>query len=143
MEPAPTSTKFVIIIKPDAVARKLELDIVRDFADQGFIIGRHQDIPPGDRRWRQHYAEHAEKPHYEALCSEMMERPAICFEADVGSVDSVNIADRLQFTRALTLCLREKYVDLNLPVAQRRRHNSIHCSDSIDGALYEWELWWL
>lgn len=70
---------FVMIIKPDAIDRRLFGKILTRFEEAGFDIVDAKYGAFSEERWAAHYAEHEGKPHFEALIKRMANRDVAVF----------------------------------------------------------------
>jgi nucleoside-diphosphate kinase len=56
--------RTLILVKPDAVQRKLTGEILRRFEARGFSILAMKMLTPSRETAQEHYAEHKEKPFF-------------------------------------------------------------------------------
>ncbi len=128
--------RSLVLVKPDAIRRKLLGEIISRFERKGLVIEalvlRTMDAELAD----QHYAEHVEKPFYPPLKEFMTGGPLV---AMVLSGDQV-----IDVVRALVGATDGRKAapgtvrgDLSLS----NRENLVHASDSPESAKRELGLW--
>ena len=130
------SERSLVLVKPDAIRRRLLGEIISRFERKGLVIEalvlRTMDAELAD----QHYAEHVEKPFYPPLKEFMTGGPLV---AMVLSGDQV-----IDVVRALVGATDGRKAapgtvrgDLSLS----NRENLVHASDSPESAKRELALW--
>src|SRR3989338_912283 len=123
--------KTVIIIKPDGVQRGLIGEVIKRLEMKGLKIVGLKMMYLDEKRLREHYAHHVEKPFYPGLEAFMKSSPVaiICAEGR-KAVDAVRlIAGITDASGADAGTIRG---DLAMGFA-----NVVHCSDSVETAKAE------
>jgi nucleoside-diphosphate kinase len=130
------SERTLVLVKPDAVARRLAGDILGRFERRGLTI-RAAKLVLVDRNLAQrHYAEHTEKPFFGELVEFITSAPTLALvlegELAIGvvrtTIGATNPADAAPGTIRGDLALA-------MP------DNLVHGSDSPESAQREIELW--
>lgn len=130
-----------VIIKPDAVARGLAGQIMRQYEQAGFTpldIKNRARVPPS--YWREHYAEHVGKAFFDELIQFMASGPIIAFclegENAIECVRALNGAT--DPAQADTSTIRSRFRDAtSIPPA-----NIVHGSANAQDARRELELFY-
>ncbi|HUO40246.1 MAG TPA: nucleoside-diphosphate kinase [Mycobacterium sp.] len=129
--------RTLVLIKPDAVQRRLVGEIVRRIEAKGLWLGALQLRTVGDDLARAHYAEHEGKPFFGSLLSFITSGPVVAaivegpravaaFRQIAGGTDPVE--------NALPGTIRGD-------LAVETQHNLVHGSDSPESAEREIALW--
>jgi nucleoside-diphosphate kinase len=130
---------FLVILKPDAIDRRLFGKIVTRFEEAGFdIIDMKYGAFPKEH-WANHYAEHSKKPHFNALCERMADRDVAVFYLS-GQRGIERARRMIGCTDALEAApgtIRGDYGNRTAVVAD----NLVHVSDSPASADHEIGLW--
>lgn len=121
-----------IMLKPDAVKRKLVGEIISKIEKKGFVISNLKMITLTDEILREHYAHIADKPFFPEIVDFMTSGP--CIAMIVEGNDVVSGMRRLmgptKWVEALPGTIRGDYAFSN-------GENLIHGSDSIENAEIE------
>jgi nucleoside-diphosphate kinase len=128
--------KTLVLIKPDAVQRKLAGEILARFENRGLIIRGAKLVQVDRSLAEEHYAEHAEKPFFEELVAFITSAPTLALvlegEGAIGVVrttmGATNPADSTPGTIRGDLALA-------MP------DNLVHGSDAAESAEREIALW--
>lgn len=130
---------FLLILKPDAVDRHLVGKILARFEEAGFDIIDMKYGAFSKEHWSNHYAEHSEKPHFDALCSRMADRDVLAVY--LSGQNGIERARRMiGCTNALEAApgtIRGDFGNRTAVVAD----NLVHVSDSPASADHEIQLW--
>lgn len=124
-----------VLVKPDGVARDLVDPILKEYKNRGFECLARVKFSGRERlakRFRAHYAEHAEKSFFADLVREMSTSGPIV--AAILRTKTTPIGGVAEAGR--TIC---RY--LRLCWAEGARHNTIHASDSSAAAAREIGIW--
>jgi len=137
MPPAPVQReRTYIMIKPDAVQRGLIGQIITRFETKGFQLIAMKFCKPGQAMFEKHYAEHAERPFFPALCKWAAQSPVCCMCWEGSNVIKTG-RKMLGATKPFDSepgTIRGDYcIDL--------RCNAVHGSDSLESANREIALW--
>lgn len=131
----------LVILKPDAIARKIAPAILDDLAGRGFSFARSRLTRLTKAEAAELYADLAGKPHYEPQVDFMSSGPVMILEVtDAG--DPATLTQRLRAAIGATMpadrdpaSIRGKWGDGETP-----RLNCIHGSDSVESAARELAL---
>lgn len=125
-----------VMIKPDAVQRKLIGEIVQRIERKGLkLVGAKLMTVPQSLA-ETHYAEHKERPFYNSLISFITSAPV--FAMVLEGEDAVNISRHIiGATNPSEASLGTIRGDLGLTVGR----NVVHGSDSVESAEREIALW--
>jgi len=120
------------IIKPDAIERNLQEEIISEFKKNDFLIVKEKKIHISKIEAEQFYKVHQTKPFYNDLCAYLSSGPII-----VMTLEKVNaVLDNRQLMGATNPkeadegTLRKKY---GISIDK----NSVHGSDSLENAKIE------
>lgn len=127
--------KTLVIVKPDGVQRGLIGDVINRLEKKGLKIAGMKMVKLGPDVLRKHYEAHVEKPFYGALESFMSSSPVTVLAAEgLKAVSAVRlIAGATNAADADGGTIRG---DLAMGFS-----NVVHCSDSIESAKQEIELY--
>lgn len=128
--------KTFVMIKPDAVQRKLIGEIVQRLEQKGLkLVGAKLMTVPQELA-EEHYGEHKSKPFYSKLISFITSAPvfAMVVEGEDAVAVSRNIIGSTNPSEATPGSIRG---DLGLTVGR----NVVHGSDSVESAEREINLW--
>lgn len=128
--------KTFVMIKPDAVQRKLIGNIIQRIEQKGLkLVGAKLMTVPTPLA-EEHYAEHKERPFYSSLISFITSAPvfAMVIEGDDAVAVSRHIIGSTNPSEATPGSIRG---DLGLTVGR----NVVHGSDSVESAKREIALW--
>ena len=128
--------RTLVLIKPDAVQRRLAGRILDRFEQRGLTIRAAKLVLVGDELARQHYAEHLEKPFFGELVEFITSSPtlALVLEGE-GAIAAVRATmGATNPASAAPGTLRGDFA-LSMP------DNLVHGSDSPESAEREIGLW--
>lgn len=128
--------RTLILLKPDAVARRLVGKIIGRLEEKGLSIIGLKLLRMTQAIADEHYAEHKEKPFFKDLCSFMTSAPLVALVAEgPGAIDLVRLlVGKTKVTEALPGTIRGDY-------ALSTQQNLIHASDSPASAQREIPIW--
>ena len=120
------------IIKPDAVERNLQEEIINEFKKNGFLIIKQKKIHVSKIEAEQFYKVHQTKPFYNDLCTYLSSGPIVVMilEKENAVLDNRNLMGATNPSEAKEGTLRKKY---GISIDK----NSVHGSDSIENAKIE------
>lgn len=121
-----------IMLKPDAVKRKLVGEIISRIEKKGFIISDMKMFPLTEEILKEHYAHIADKPFFPEIVSFMTSGPVVAMI--VEGDDVVNGMRRLMGPTKWTECLPGT---IRGDYAFSTGENLIHGSDSVENAEIE------
>ena len=127
--------RTLIILKPDAVQRKLCGEIIRRIENKGLDIIAMKRTTIPNATAQKHYAEHAGKGFFNDLVSFMTGSPVVIMvvEGDESIVVMRTLIGKTKFTEAQPGTIRGDY-------AYSFTENLVHGSDSPESAKREVEL---
>ncbi|MBF0696510.1 nucleoside-diphosphate kinase, partial [Actinomyces bowdenii] len=79
--PQPTG-RILILIKPDAVERRLTGEILRRIEAKGYDLTALKVVTPTPQILAEHYAEHVERPFYPGIVEYMTSGPVVAAVAE-------------------------------------------------------------
>jgi len=128
--------RTLILVKPDAFARRLTGEIIVRMERKGLQIAALKMLTADEAMARRHYAEHEGKPFYEPLVTFITSGPMIAMILEGPSaIDAarqlIGTTDGLQ---AAPGSIRGDY-------AMETRRNLVHGSDSAESAAREIEIY--
>ena len=128
--------RTLILLKPDAVARRLVGKIIARLEEKGLSLIGLKLLTMSQDHADRHYAEHREKPFFKDLVSFMTSSPLVALVAEgPGSIDLVRtLVGKTKVTEALPGTIRGDF-------ALSTQQNLIHASDSPESAEREIPIW--
>ncbi|HEY2787377.1 MAG TPA: nucleoside-diphosphate kinase [Fimbriiglobus sp.] len=128
--------RTLILLKPDAVQRRLTGEITGRFERKGLRLCGVKLLQPSRELAEKHYAVHKGKPFYESLLAFLTSGPtvAMVWEGREAVVCCRNIMGLTDGSKASPGTVRG---DLALSV----QNNLVHGSDSVENAASEIALW--
>jgi nucleoside-diphosphate kinase len=124
--------RTLILIKPDAFARRLTGEIVARFERKGLAVAAIRDMTMTVELAESHYAEHAERPFFGELVAFITSGPLVALVLE--GVDAVKAARQLMgATNPLEAAPGSIRGDFAIETAQ----NMVHGSDSPESAARE------
>ncbi len=125
-----------VMIKPDAVRRKLAGEIIRRIENRDFNIIAMKMLTPSRELAEQHYAAHQDKEFFERLVGFIMSGPVIAMV--VEGEDAVHLIRIMMGAKdPLEAAPGTIRGDLTINIS----HNLIHGSDGPETAATEISLW--
>lgn len=128
--------KTLVLIKPDAMERKLMGDIISVYEKKGLHIAALKIIKPTVEIAKKHYDEHKDKPFFQELI-EFITRSEVCaliIEAD-------NAVEVVRKINGATDPLNAEAGTIRGRFAVSKSENVVHSSDSVESANREMEIW--
>jgi len=128
--------RTLVLIKPDAMERKLMGKIISVYEQKGFSVSSIKVLKPSRNIAAQHYAELKEKAYFEEILN-YITRSEVCAmiiegENAIGEVRKINGATDPQEADEDTI--RRQF-------AISKAENAVHSSDSAENAEKEIGLW--
>ena len=127
-----TKERTLVIIKPDALSKKVAGRIISEFENAGLkMLGARMILLTPDEAER-FYAEHRGKPFYEPLIDFMISNPVMVtvWEGDGAVLRVRELMGVTDPARAAEGTIRKRW-------AQDGRHNAVHGSNSLESARRE------
>ena len=122
----------LVLIKPDAVERRLVAEILGRFERRGFRIRGLKQLVLAREAAERHYAEHAEKPFFGDLVEFITSGPLVAL-ALAGPEAIATIRTMMGATNPLASAPGTIRGDLALELS----YNVVHGSDSVESAARE------
>jgi len=128
--------RALVIIKPDAMERKLMGELISIYEKKGLHITAARIVKPSRQLAEAHYGEHRDKPFFPEVVS-YITRGEVCALIIEGD-NAVNVVRRINgATDPITAeagSIRGRY-------GMSKTENSVHASDSAESAEREIKLW--
>ena len=128
--------RTLVLIKPDAVQRKLAGEILARFERRGLEIRSARLVQVDRELAEQHYAEHAEKAFFGELVEFITSAPTLALALEGESAISV-----VRTTMGSTNPAESAPGTIRGDLALAMPDNLVHGSDSPSSAQRELELW--
>lgn len=125
-----------VAIKPDGVKRGLIGRIIRKIEDKGFKIVALKMLQVSDEQAAKHYAEHIDKPFYNALIKFITSGPIVAMV-----LQGENAVASVRKFMGQTNPDNAEVGSIRGDFAQVMRFNAIHGSDSAESAKREIDLY--
>jgi nucleoside-diphosphate kinase len=128
--------RTLILIKPDAVERKLSGEILRRFESRGFSLVAMKLLTPSRAVAEEHYVEHKEKPFFGSLVDFLSGAPLVALVLEAP--DAIALSRKtIGATKPADAAPGTIRGDLTVELQQ----NLVHGSDSPESAARELKLW--
>jgi len=128
--------KTLVLIKPDAVERRLVGEIISIYEEKGLTISAIKIIKPSLEIAKKHYAEHKDMPYFKALV-EYITRGNVCALILEGA-NAINVVRKIN---GATDPLNAEMGTIRGRFALSKSENVVHSSDSPENAAREITLW--
>lgn len=128
--------KTLVLIKPDAVYRRLVGAILTHYEDNRLTIDALKWSMPDEALLSEHYKEHVDKPFYPKLIHFMQSGPMIALV--LSGVDAV---ERVRKINGATYYINADCGSIRGKYASDATQNLVHGSDSIESANREINIW--
>ncbi|MDH5174950.1 MAG: nucleoside-diphosphate kinase [Elusimicrobiota bacterium] len=124
--------RTLVIIKPDALSKKIAGKVITTFEKKGFKIVAFKMVLLSREKAEEFYEEHKGKEFYEPLVNFMSSNPCLVMvlEGEDVTQEVRDVAGNTDPQKAEPGTLRELY-------AQDNRHNILHAADSLNSAERE------
>ena len=128
--------RTLVLIKPDAMERKLMGEIITIYENRGLHISSLKIIKPSIEIAKTHYIDHKDKPFYESLVSYITsgEVCALVIEGD-------NVVTKVRKINGATDPLDADMGTIRGRFAISKSENTVHSSDSVESAEREIKIW--
>ncbi|MBI4018639.1 MAG: nucleoside-diphosphate kinase [Candidatus Aenigmarchaeota archaeon] len=135
--------KTLIILKPDAVAKGLENDIVQKYEKAGLRMIRREELVATAATLKQHYSAHVQKGFYPSLEKFMSSGKivAIIFEGNNAVATARKVTGSTDPMKAEKGTIRNEFGDMKLADDDRIMKNLVHASATKEEAEKEIKLW--
>ena len=128
--------RTLIILKPDAVQRRLVGRILSRFEDKGLKIVAAKFIHISIELARKHYAVHKEKPFFDGVVRYLASSPSL-----VLVLEGDNVIEMTRKLMGKTFGTEAEPGTIRGDFGASQRFNLVHGSDSPDSAAYEINLY--
>jgi len=128
--------RTLVLIKPDAMERKLMGEIISIYEKKGFHISALKIVKPSRELAEEHYAEHKGKPFYERLVNFII-RGEVCAMV----IEGENVIEAVRKINGATDPLNAEPGTIRGRYALSKSENAVHASDSIQSAEREIKIW--
>ncbi|MGL4461592.1 MAG: nucleoside-diphosphate kinase [Planctomycetia bacterium] len=128
--------RTLVLLKPDAVARRLVGTIVGRFEAKGLWLVGLKLMNMSQALADEHYAEHKERPFFKDLCSFMTSSPLVALVLE--GPDAIALVRKLV---GKTKVLEAEPGTIRGDFAASTQQNLIHASDSPESAAREIGIW--
>ena len=128
--------RTLVLIKPDAVERKLAGEIVARLERRGLELRALRLLTVGRELAEEHYAEHREKPFFGELVAFITSAPTLALAVEGESAISV-----VRTTMGATNPVNAAPGTIRGDLALAMPNNLVHGSDSRESAERELALW--
>jgi nucleoside-diphosphate kinase len=128
----PETERTFVMIKPDAVARRLTGEVVQRFERRGFLVRGMKLIRVTEAQASNHYAEHEGKPFYPGLIEFIRSGPAVAMVLE-GPAAVSTVRTMMGATNPLDSAPGTIRGDYALELGE----NVVHGSDSVASAERE------
>ena len=128
--------KTLVLIKPDAIERKLMGEIISIYEKNGFHIAAIKIIKPSVKIAEEHYFEHRDKQFFEELVS-YITRGELC----ALIIDGENVIEEVRKINGATDPSDAEEGTIRQCFALSKSENCVHSSDSKKSAEREMKIW--
>lgn len=128
--------KTLVLIKPDAVERKLMGEIISAYEKKGLHICALKLMTPSEEIAEEHYAEHKDKSFFSNLI-EFLKRGEVC----AMIVEGENAVEAVRKINGATDPLNAEAGSIRGTYAMSKSENCVHGSDSKESAKREIKIW--
>ncbi len=128
--------RTLVLIKPDAVERKLMGEIIRIYEKKGLNITALKLIKPSVNLAEQHYFEHRDKTFFKELIN-FITRSQVCAMIIEGN----DVIETVRKINGATDPLKAEEGTIRRQFATSKSENSVHSSDSKESAEREIKIW--
>ena len=128
----PETERTFVMIKPDAVARRLTGEVVQRFERRGFVVRGMKLLRVSAEQAASHYAEHEGKPFYPGLIEFIRSAPAVAMVLE-GPAAVSTVRTMMGATNPLDSAPGTIRGDYALELGE----NVVHGSDSVESAERE------
>jgi len=128
--------RTLILIKPDAMERKLMGKIISIYEEKGLCISALKIIKPSVKIAEEHYVEHKDKPFFGELVS-YITRSEVC----ALIIEGENVVSIVRKINGATDPLNADMGSIRGRFALSKSENTVHSSDSVESAERETKIW--
>ncbi|KUO70176.1 MAG: nucleoside-diphosphate kinase [Clostridia bacterium BRH_c25] len=128
--------RTLVIIKPDAMERRLLGEIISFYEKKGLHISSIKIVKPSIEIAKNHYYEHKDKPFFDELIS-YITRGEVC----VLIIEGDNVIRILRKINGATDPMDADMGTIRGKYAVSKTENTVHSSDSVESAEQEIQIW--
>ncbi len=128
--------RTLVIIKPDAMERKLMGEIISVYERKGLHISSIKVIKPSVKIAQEHYLEHKDKPFFKKLVSYITSG-----EVCVLIIEGTNAIAMVRKINGATDPMDADMGTIRGRYAISKTENTVHSSDSAESAEREIKIW--
>lgn len=128
--------RTLVLLKPDAVQRRLIGQIIARFESKGLNIVAMKMLQVTPELAQQHYAEHVEKPFYPSLESFITSAPIVAM-----AIDGLEAIQVVRDMLGATSGLKAQAGTIRGDFSSSRQMNLVHASDGPEAAARELDLY--
>ena len=128
--------RTLVLIKPDAVERRLVGKIISIYEEKGLYISAIKIIKPSLEMAKEHYAEHKDMPYFKAL-TEYITMGNVCALILEGD-NAIQVVRKIN---GATDPLNAEVGTIRGRFATSKSENIVHSSDSPENAAREILIW--
>lgn len=128
--------RTLVLIKPDAVEKKIMGEIISIYEKKGLHIIAMKIIKPSTKIAEEHYFEHKDKPFFKELVN-FITRSEVC----ALIIEGENVISTLRKINGATDPLNAEIGSVRGRFALSKSENSVHSSDCTESAEREMKIW--
>jgi nucleoside-diphosphate kinase len=128
--------KTLVLIKPDAVERKLIGEIISIYEKKGLNITDMKLVRPSAEVAKEHYVEHKDRPYFENLIN-YFTRGKVC----AMIIEGDNAVAMVRKINGATNPLDADMGTIRGQFGLSKTENIVHSSDSVESAEREIKIW--
>lgn len=128
--------RTLVIIKPDAIERKLMGEIISIYEKKGLHISAAKILKPSIQTARTHYYEHKDKPFFNELINYIT-----IGEVCVLVIEGRNCISMVRKINGATDPIEADSGSIRGKYALSKTENTVHSSDSVKNAEREISIW--
>jgi len=128
--------RTLILIKPDAMGRKLMGQILSIYEERGLQISAIKIIKPSIEIAKEHYFEHKDKPFFEEII-----RYITSGEVCSLIIEGMDVITLVRKINGATDPLKADLGSIRGRFAKSKSENAVHSSDSTENAEREIKIW--
>jgi nucleoside-diphosphate kinase len=128
--------RSLVLIKPDAVERRLIGQIISIYETKGLNIAALKMIKPSQKIAEEHYIEHQAKPFFKELVT-FLTRGKVC----AFIIEGDNVIKMVRKINGATDPAEAEMGTIRGQFAMSKSENIVHASDSVESAEREIKIW--
>jgi nucleoside-diphosphate kinase len=128
--------RSLVLIKPDAVERRLIGQIISIYERKGLTIAALKMIKPSREIAEHHYIEHQDKPFFKELV-DFLTRGKVC----ALIIEGDNVIKMVRKINGATDPAEAELGTIRGQFAMSKSENIVHASDSVESAEREIKIW--